>query len=336
MTRRSPVLVPTVQAIASLVILTLLLRQADMDELRQAFGRASMGWLAIAALTKALGLSLHELRLWVSLQPAHPRPIWAVMQLGYAAGLVNAVLPLRSGDVLAAVLLHKEQHVPPGAAVSAVGITALLEILAFGLFLLGVMVFGAVHFDALLGAATAARATSAVALVALGSLVAAVGAVVIAKGLGQAPAAPGVGPLAGLRAALRAAGEHLRHSGLALTNLGLAGGQVLSLVVIFWCLLPASGATPELPLLAVSGILAVGSLASIALPPSLGAAPAAVSVFVLGFFGVGEAQALTYAALTWVVNVVPALVLGAVPLWRRIGLLGELRGGDDRAPASER
>ena len=213
---------------------------------------------------------------------------------------------------------------------------ALLEILAFGLFLLGVMVFGAVHFDGLLGAATAARATSAVALVALGSLVAAVGAVVIAKGLGQAPAAPGVGPLAGLRAALRAAGEHLRHSGLALTNLGLAGGQVLSLVVIFWCLLPASGATPELPLLAVSGILAVGSLASIALPPSLGAAPAAVSVFVLGFFGVGEAQALTYAALTWVVNVVPALVLGAVPLWRRIGLLGELRGGDDRAPASER
>jgi xanthine/uracil/vitamin C permease (AzgA family) len=120
-----------------------------------------------------------------------------------------------------------------------------------------------------------------------------------------------------------------------LGNLTLAAGQVVSLVLIFWCLLPAVGADPAAPLLAVAGILAVGSLASLVLPPSLGAAPAAVSVFVLGFFGVSEAQSLAYGALTWVVNVVPALILGVVPLWGRLGRLGETLGGDERPPPEE-
>ena len=46
---------------------------------------------------------------------------------------------------------------------------------------------------------------------------------------------------------------------------------------------------------------------------------------------IGEAQALAFAALTWVVNVVPALAVGAGPLWRRMGLLaayGETDMGD--------
>jgi len=320
---RSKALVPTVQAVASVAVLVLLVRQAQVDAIAAAFSQASLGWLAVALVAKTAGLTLHELRLWVSLLPDHRRPVWPVVVIGYAAGLVNTVLPMRSGDLFAIVLLRTEVDVPAPAAVSAVALTALLEALAFGLFLLGVLVFGAAHFDALLGTARADQATLAVGLLALGALGAATVAVLVARRLGAAEPVTGPGLVAGLRDTLQSAGDHLGRPGLASGNLALAGGQVVCLLVTFGSLLPAAAIDVAFPLLAVSGILAVGSLASIALPPTLAAGPAAVSVFVLAFFGVGEAQALAYAALTWVVNVIPALTVGAVPLWRRIGRLGE-------------
>jgi uncharacterized membrane protein YbhN (UPF0104 family) len=333
--RRSKALVPAVQALASVAVLVLLVRQAALDELSTALTQASWGWLAVACVGKTLGLTLHEVRLWVSLLPGHRRPVWAVVLIGYAAGLVNTVLPMRSGDMFAVVLLRTEQDVPAPAAISAVALTAILEAVAFGLFLLGVLVFGAAHFDELLGTASANRATGAVGLLALGSLAAAVVTVLIARRFGEEPREPGPGLVAGLKSTLVATGDHLRRPGLALSNLALAFGQVLALLVTFWCLLPAVGIDLGLPLLAVSGILAVGSLASIALPPTMAAGPAAVSVFVLGFFGVGEAQALAYAAMSWVVNVVPALAVGAVPLWGRLGRLGELALDEPAVPISE-
>ena len=324
MARRSKALVPAVQALASLAVLVLLLRQAAFDDLTTAFSQASLGWLGVALIGKTLGLTLHELRLWVSLLPAHRRPVWSVVTIGYAAGLVNTVLPMRTGDLFAAVLLRTEQDVPTPAALSAVALTAILEAFAFGLFLLGVLVFGAAHFDELLGTASTTRTTGAVGLLALGSLAAAVAVVLIARRFSEEPREAGPGFVEGLRGTLVATGDHLGHPGLALGNLALAFGQVLCLLVTFWCLLPAVDVTVNQPLLAVSGILAVGSLASIALPPTMAAGPAAVSVFVLGFFGVGEAQALAYAGLTWVVNVIPALAVGVVPLWGRLGRLGEV------------
>ena len=330
MARRA--LVPVVQALVSVAVLVLLLRQVDLGELGAALGGAAWGWLALALVGKTTGLTLHELRVWVSLLPDHRRPIWPVVVIGYAAGLVNTVLPMRGGDLFAIVLLKTEQDVPAPAAISAVGLTAFLEAFAFGVFLLGVLVLGAPHFTALLGAAKAGQATNAVALLALGSLVGAVGVVAVARRLGEPPEDDRPGLIEGLRETLRAAGDHLGHPVLATGNLALASLHVACLVGTFWALLPALGVQVDLPLMAVSGILAVGSLASIALPPSMGAGPAAVSVFVLGFFGVGEAQALAYAGLTWVVNVVPALLVGLVPLWRRIGRLGEMLSGATEAP----
>ncbi len=329
MAPRSKALVPTVQALVSLAILVLLVRQVELQAIAQSFGSASLGWLLIALACKTVGLTLHELRLWVSLMPTHHRRAWPVVVIGYAAGLVNTVLPMRSGDLFAIVLLKTEQDLPGPAAISAVGLTAFLEAFAFGVFLLGVLLLGAPHFDSLLGATSTSRATGAVSMLALGSLVGAAIAVFLARRLGEAPQEERPSVLReGLKGTLRAIGEHLGHPKLAFCNLALAFGQVLCLVVTFWCLLPAVGADTALPLLAVSGILAVGSLASIVLPPTMAAGPAAVSIFVLGFFGIGEAQALAYAALSWAVNVVPALVVGAVPLWRRVGLLGEAVLGD--------
>ena len=71
-------------------------------------------------------------------------------------------------------------------------------------------------------------------------------------------------------------------------------------------------------------VIGLGSVAAVALPPSLGAGPAATSVFVLAFFGIGEADALGFAALSWLANSLPPLVLGILPLWSRIGRLSDL------------
>ena len=128
------------QILASLGVIALLVGQADGARIREELAGASIGWLLIATLIKAASLTLHEVRLWISLWPDYRRPGWPVIAIGYTSGLANAVLPARGGDIVAAALLKKEVDVPVPAALAAVGVTALLEALVFALFLLGVMV----------------------------------------------------------------------------------------------------------------------------------------------------------------------------------------------------
>jgi len=335
MSLRPKALVPVVQVVVSLAIVVLLVRQAELDAVVRATSASHVGWLGVALLARAIGLTLHEVRLRISLLPNHPRPLLRVVVIGWAAGLVNTVLPMRSGDVVAVALLRTELAVPTPAAISAVGVTALVEVLAFATFLLGVMVFGATRFDELLGSVATDKATLTVSLIALGGLVAAVGIVLVARRLDRAPEPASRGLGGGLRSTLRGAGDHLAQPGLVAPNAALAATQVVCMVTTFWSLLNAIGSPVEQPLLAVAAILAVGTLASVALPPSLGAGPAAVSVFVLGFFGVPEALALAYAALTWCVSVLPAAVLGSIPLWRRLGVLGAVITGSGARRGTE-
>ncbi len=325
-------LVVGVQALVSIGVVVLLLHQDDLSKVGRALAESSLSWLAVALVSKTASLTLFQVRLWVSLMPENRRPLPPIVKLGYAAALVNTVLPIRSGDLFAIVLLKTEQRVPVGGALSAVALTSLLEALVFGVFLVGVLVSGATQFEVLIGTARTAWATRAVGLLALGCLVVGGALVLLARRLAERPE-PGEGTpplLDGLRGAIIAAGRHLQHPRLAAANLALAGAQVALLVLTCWCLLPAVGADPELSVLAVSAILALTSLASVALPPSMAAGPAAVAVLVLGFFGVDETRALAFAALTWVVNVVPVALIGAAPLWGRVGLVGRtvLEEGD--------
>ena len=92
-------------------------------------------------------------------------------------------------------------------------------------------------------------------------------------------------------------------------HVGLAAVDVLATVGAFALLLPAVGL--DVPsFLAASGVLAVSALASIVLPPTYGAGPAAAGVAVLAAFGVDAAGALAFAAGYWVVSQAPAAVLG--------------------------
>ena len=119
MNRRPKPWVFPVQILASLSIIGLLIMQADLGRVRAELAGASLSWLLVATLIKSASLTLHEVRLWISMMPDHKRPAWPVIGIGYTSGLANAVLPARGGDIVAVALLKKEQGVPVPAAVAA-------------------------------------------------------------------------------------------------------------------------------------------------------------------------------------------------------------------------
>jgi uncharacterized membrane protein YbhN (UPF0104 family) len=313
------------QILVSLTVIALLIRQADLTRVKQELAGASLGWLVLATFIKSASLTLHEVRLWVSLMPDHKRPAWPIISIGYTSGLANSILPARGGDLVAIALLKKEQSVPVPAAVAAVGVTALLEALVFALFLVAVMFVGATQWEQLIGPEKAQQ----VLMVLLACCVFAIGFAVVAIVLAKKRRKVQQGaPLGGLKALVR---KTLEESGATLgagrfvaLNLGLAAIQVGLVVGCFLALLPTVGINlaPHMPVLAVSGVIAFGALSAIVLPPSLGAGPAASAVFVYGFFGVSQDQALAFAAMSWIANTAPVLILGGVPLLRRIRQFG--------------
>ena len=305
----------------------------------EALTRSSLAWLAVATAVKMLGLTLHELRLWTSLVAAGERhPVLPVVIIGYVSGLLNTVLPVRGGDLVALGLMKRELGVPVPAGVAAIGLTGFLEAAVFGVFLLGVALVGAGQWEELLGTAMARQATGTLTLMTLGSVFGSVLVVLLARRLrkGQEQST-GIGPLAFLRETLARFGEGLAAAGPLALNLTLAALQVGLVVFSFWAILPALQLEVPFSVLAICGVIGVGSFAAVVLPPSFGAGTAATSIFVLGFFGVTEPDALAYTALTWLSNTVPPLCCGLVPLVRRIGRLGPVSrdagAQDEAAPA---
>lgn len=319
------------QALASALVLAVLVHDADLERVRDSLAQADLAWLLLAIGLKALGLTLHEVRLWVSLLPWGRPPLLRVIPIGYVSALSNIALPVRGGDLLAAALLRRELGVPGPVALAAVAITGFLEAALFGVFVLGVIVVGASRWEELLGATATLRAMGTMTALTLGALFGTVALVMLSRRIRPGPAPiEGVRPLLLLRETVLRTGEGLGAFGPLALNVGLSALQVLLVVGSFWAVLPALGLSPPMPLLAVSGLIALGSVAAVVLPPSLGAGPAATAVMVLGFFGVAEPQALGFAALSWVANSVPPVVLGLGPLWRRLGQVRALL----RAPGS--
>jgi len=313
------------QALASALVLAILLWEAEPARVWATLRAASPAWVLTAVVAKGLCVALHELRLWVALRARGEAPLGRVMAIGFVSGLMNTVLPMRGGDLVAAGLLRAELGLSLGASLAAVGITGFLEALVFAVFVLGVLLVGAQEWSVLLGAAQTAQAQGTLSVVLGAGVFVCVGLILASRRLGASgDAPPRAGPITLLRDSVLHAGAGLSAWGAVAVNLALAAVQVALLVLSFWALLPALGLHPPLAMLAVSGVIGLGSVAAVALPPSLGAGPAATSVFVLAFFGIGEADALGFAALSWLANSLPPLVLGIVPLWSRIGRLSDL------------
>ena len=131
----------------------------------------------------------------------------------------------------------------------------------------------------------------------------------------EAPAGPG--PIQMIRDAILQATENLAAPMTLALNTGLALLQVVGMVFAFAVLFPAVSIEVPLPALAASGVLAISSLASVLLPPSYGAGPAAAAVLVLGAFGLSAEDALAYSVGWWMVSQVPAVLLGVPAFYGR-------------------
>ncbi len=320
------------QLSASIAVLVLLAHDAELDRVFAAVLEADLRWVALAFTLKLAGLTLHEVRLWIAVRAHHPASLWRVAVIGYVSGLANSVLPVRGGDLICVGLLRQELQIPTPSAAAAVGITGFLEAAVFGAFTLGVLVFGASRWEEMLGTAETAEAKSWLTLAVLAAVFGAVGLVFVGRRLGskpemtEAPKRPG--PLQLLRQTVVSTGEGLTAWGHMIANVALAVVHVGLVVASFSALFPALGLELDYPLIAACGVIAIGSVAAVVLPPTMAAGTAATSIFVLGFFGVTEAQALAFTALSWCSNTLPPLVTGFVPLVRRIGKIRELLRGE--------
>jgi uncharacterized membrane protein YbhN (UPF0104 family) len=318
------------QALASLAVLVLLLREARPAEVWSALQRASLGWLALAFAVKAAALTLHELRLWWLLRAGASCSLRAVIGIGFVSGLINMILPIRAGDLVAMMLLAREQRVPGPVAVSAVFLVALLEAAALGVFLLLIFGVGALFWEQALGTTGARSALSTVSIATLAGVVLVLGLGLAGRLLGgrRAPGAGEPSPLGALRTALSMALEHSagsvgRAAALA-TNAGLALLDAGLFLCSYAILVKALGLPVASPWMAAGAVMALSAVASLVLPPSMGAGTAASSVFALGLLGVPEAPAIAFAALVWLVGTMTALTLGLPPALSRVGGLVDL------------
>jgi len=312
------------QVAASVAVVVVLAREVKLDELARTWERTRLGWLVLAFGIKAVTLLLHEVRLWLAFP--QPRPaLRPVISIGFAAGLLNLVLPGRGGDLAAMAMLHRELEVPAGGAAAAVTIVAFMEAAVFGLILLVVLGTGAARWEQVMGEAVHHQALQYVTVITLGGIGVAV-AIVIAgrllarRGRDDAPGRHrGAGLLAFLREAITDTGSSLSSPGAMAAQVGVSIVQVVAMVGAFALALPAIGVHIPLPWLAASGVLAISSIAAVVLPPTYGAGPAAASVAVLPVFGLSQADALAFAVAWWLISQVPAVAIGLPCLWARGG-----------------
>ncbi len=318
-------LVLAVQGGASLLVLGLLLREAELDAVAAALRQVALPWLLLTLLVKVAALSLHELRIWCALLPSGRPHLGRVMGIGFLGGMLNFVFPARLGDVIAMALLAREEKVPTAAAVAAVGLVSFLEAAGLGVFLLLVFSSQALHWEDALGAIRAQRAVSLVATATLGSI-ALIALIVLASRFLErgAPREERGGLLGMLRQAVLHTGTAMGRWRHLLLNLSLTALDVALFAGTYWLLLPTLGIQVSSPVLASAAVMALASLAAVVLPPGLGAGTAAAAVFVLGLYGVSEPQAVAYAAMVWLVGNGPSVLLGLPPLWKRLGAVRDL------------
>jgi len=306
------------QLLASIAIIGALVKDVDSEQMVSVFEYARLDWLLLAVLLKFVTLTLHELRLWIAL-PAPRPPIQQVMAIGFAAGVLNLVLPGRAGALASIAFLNRECYVKASTSTAIVGLVNFLEAAVFGLMLLGVLLFGASQWESILGAQEHARALQWVTIGTLGGIAVAILIAILSRFVSPTEryAIESPSPIQIIRDTFAKTGDTLSSPSWLIVNTSTAAIQVAGMICAFAIALPAVGIHIPTPWVAAAGVLALSSIAAIVLPPSYGAGPAAASVVILSAFGVGQASALAYAGAWWIISQLPATLLGIPCLWGR-------------------
>lgn len=292
----------------------LALRGVDLDEARDALRESNLLWLAPAGAVLAAALGLRALRWWSLFEADHRPSLRAVTRALFVGLFFNSILPARAGEVARVISLHRRTGTPRAETLGTVFVERLFDVLA-----LLVLLFASypllpeidwLRKAALFGAAVVVGASVLVYVIvryeerAIHVLLSPLRRLPVA-GLAERLEHAAVNATRGLVA--------LRNPRVALQAMALTLASWLVLALSCWVLLAAFSL--DLPL--VAGLLV---LVTINLSMILPSGPAALGVFeaatilALQAFDVPRSEALSYALVLHLLNLVPFLAVGAALL----------------------
>src|SRR3989440_7055266 len=157
------------QTVFALALLVLWLRTVSLGEVLS-HARVQSWGAVLLMLVLFFVTSLIRARRWlVLLRPIAPVGMVRAFAMNAAAGLLNYILPIRSGDAMRTWWLWRRHRVPPGSALATIVIDKACDLAAVALFLAGLEVV------ALSGAVSAPRGLAGAAALAVALLAAVLG-----------------------------------------------------------------------------------------------------------------------------------------------------------------
>lgn len=277
--------------------------QVDLRALGRSLGRASAGWLLLAAAANVANLVLHAFRWAAVVRPpgVHVRAVdvFSAMVAGFAAGIA---VPARAGDLVRSHLLARRA----GLSTSFVVASAAVD------YVVGTATL--VPLVALLALATPLPGWARQALL-VTSVASAAGVAVLFLLRPRRDSAPDGDGLAGLLARFRS-GLSAAHEPGAIARSFLWGflGWAAELAIA-WFTLHAVGVPPTFALASLA-VFATAAANAIAVSPGNAGPFELAAMLPLAGLGVAREPALAFALLFHLVHLAPAALLGGWVLLR--------------------
>ena len=307
----------------SVAVIAVFIQDANTQDLWTLLYNLNTTWLIGALFLKSISLTIHEYRLWLGFGEPRP-PIQQTMQIGFASALLNILFPGRAGDIAAIAMLHKKCSVPVGTATFAVGMVGFFEGAIFGLMMVMVLLLNAPMWIQFLGEDIHVQSLQTISGLTLLGIVIVVVAGIIGRRFTDETSehTTEFSPTAWIKDAFSQTQTNLTNIRYILFNSLASLAEVWLMIASFAMGFEMLGLESSLvdftPMLtwSLSGlVLGLSAIASIVFPQTYGAGSAAASVFILGFFGFDQTQALGFASVWWIISQVPAVLLGLPSLW---------------------
>jgi uncharacterized protein (TIRG00374 family) len=292
----------------------LAVRGVALDDARAALAASDLRWLLPASVVLAFALWLRSVRWWVLFDPSSRPPLRAVGHAAFVGYFFNNILPARAGEAARVIALYGKARTPRAETIGTVVIERVFDLLA-----LLVLLFACYP---LLPEISWLRAAALLGIVLVAGVLVLVAVLVryderaVRWLLSPLRRLPGAGASERVEQAVGNATRGLvalREPRVALRGMALTLASWVVLGFSFWILTAAL----HLDVPVVAGMLVVVAInLSLVLPSS----PAALGVFeaativALRAFDVPQAEALSYALVLHLLNLVPFLVIGAALL----------------------
>lgn len=292
----------------------LAVRGVALDDARAALAASDLRWVVPASVVLALALWLRIVRWWVLFDPSSRPPLRAVGHAAFVGYFFNNILPVRAGEAARVIALYGKARTPRAETIGTVVIERVFDLLA-----LLVLLFACYP---LLPEISWLKAAALLGIVLVAGVLVLVAVLVryderaVRWLLSPLRRLPGAGVAERVEQAVENAMRGLvalRKPRVALRGMALTLASWVVLGFSFWILTAAL----HLDVPVVAGMLVVVAInLSLVLPSS----PAALGVFeaatvvALRAFDVPRAEALSYALVLHLLNLVPFLVIGAALL----------------------